>query len=163
MYSVDITIIGAGVIGLCVAHALSSSGKTIVVLEKEPGPGRGISSRNSEVIHAGIYYPAGSLKAKLCVRGARLLYDFCRKHHVAFNRTGKVVVAASPGEERSLEDLFRTGTNNGAEGLCLLTREELASIEPNITGLCALYSPNTGIIDSHHLIKRIEALCLNSG
>ncbi len=163
MYGLDITIIGAGVVGLSIARQLSRLGKNIVLLEKEPGPGRGISSRNSEVIHAGIYYPPGSLKANLCVQGCTMLYDFCAEHRIPFKRTGKVIVAASMSEERSIERLFHTGTQNGAQGLRMLGKKELAAIEPNVCGHSALYSPNTGIIDSHQLTKRLEALSLMDG
>ena len=163
MYRVDITIIGAGIVGLSIARQLIGQGKDIVVVEKEPGPGRGISSRNSEVIHAGIYYPPGSLKSALCVRGAAMLYDFCAEHHVPCKRTGKVIVAASDSEEASIEELFLTAKENGATGLRMLDKKELAQVEPHVCGHSALYSPNTGIIDSHQLTKRMEALCLSGG
>jgi L-2-hydroxyglutarate oxidase LhgO len=161
MYGVDVTIIGAGLIGLSIAHKVSSSGKHTVILEKEPGPGRGISSRNSEVIHAGIYYPAGSLKTRLCVQGNQMLYEFCEKNNIPFKRIGKVIVAASEYEFYSIEDLFIRGQKNGVAGLRILDRKELSSIEPYVHGAGALYSPYTGIIDSHQLTKRLEALCLN--
>jgi L-2-hydroxyglutarate oxidase LhgO len=161
MYGVDIAIIGAGLIGLSIANTLSSSVKHIVVLEKEPGPGRGISSRNSEVIHAGIYYPLSSLKASLCVQGNRMLYEFCDKNNIPFKKIGKVIVAVSENEFYSIEDLFIRGQENGVEGLRILGRKELSSIEPSVQGVGALYSPDTGIIDSHQLTKRLEALCLN--
>jgi len=163
MYGVDVTIIGAGVVGLSIARRISSSGKHILVLDKEPGPGKGISSRNSEVIHAGLYYPGGSIKAALCVQGSLMLHDFCSLYNIPFCRTGKVVVAASVDEETSIEELYIKGTDNGAEGLSMLGQKELASIEPHVKGTCALHSPNTGIIDSHRFMKRLESLCLDSG
>ena len=163
MYHADITIIGAGVVGLAAAYALSEKGKSIIVLEKESGPGKGTSSRNSEVIHAGIYYPTGSLKARLCVEGARLLYTFCEKHDIPSRTLGKVIVAASVGEEPAIEGLWRQGTENGAEGLTMLTRTELNRKEPHVSGESALYSPRTGILDSHRLIKILEALALSQG
>ena len=134
VYSLDITIIGAGVVGLSIARQLSGPGKDIVVVEKEPGPGRGISSRNSEVIHAGIYYPPGSLKANLCVQGCTMLYDFCAENRIPIKRTGKVIVAASVNEELSIEKIFHTGTKNGAQGLRMLGKNELVQVEPHVGG-----------------------------
>jgi L-2-hydroxyglutarate oxidase LhgO len=163
MLHVDITIVGAGVVGLAAACACSGRGRQVVLLEKEPGPGRETSSRNSEVIHAGIYYPGGSLKAGLCVEGARMLYAFCDEHRIPFKRIGKVVVASSVHEERAVEDLWRRGIENGVEGLAMLTRSELRKREPHVSGVSALSSPNTGIIDSHRLIMRLESLALSLG
>ena len=163
MIHVDITIVGAGVVGLAVACALAEKGRSIVVLEKESGPGKETSSRNSEVIHAGIYYPTGSLKARLCIEGAHSLYAFCERHTIPFQRIGKVIVATSPIEEPAIEGLCRQGTENGAQGLTMITRNDLRKREPYITGVSALYSPRTGIIDSHRLIKTLEALALSQG
>jgi L-2-hydroxyglutarate oxidase LhgO len=163
MHEVDITIVGAGVIGLAVACAVSGPERQVVVLEQEPGPGRQTSSRSSEVIHAGIYYPTGSLKARLCVEGSRMLYAFCERYLVPFLPMGKVIVAASYRDEPAIEGLWRTGRENGAEGLTMLTASELRKREPHVAGVSALFSPNTGIVDSHRLIKRLEALALDSG
>jgi L-2-hydroxyglutarate oxidase LhgO len=163
MTGVDITIAGAGIVGLAAASCLADRGKTVLVLEKEDGPGKETSSRNSEVIHAGIYYPTGSLKARLCVEGASLLYAFCESHGIPYRQVGKVIVATSSWEEPSIEGLFRQGTENGVQGLRMLTRDELRLREPQVNGVCALFSPRTGILDSHRLIKRMEALCLDRG
>lgn len=163
MLEVDITIVGAGVVGLAVAQAASGTGRTVVLLEKEPGPGRETSSRNSEVIHAGIYYPPGSLKARLCVEGSARLSDFCTGHGVPFQRIGKVIVAATREEEPSIEGLYRQGVENGACGLKMISRNELKQREPQVSGTCALLSAGTGIIDSHQLIRRMEALALGTG
>ncbi|MGC9323394.1 MAG: NAD(P)/FAD-dependent oxidoreductase [Desulfomonilia bacterium] len=163
MLSVYATIIGAGLIGLSVASHISAPGRTIVIIEQDTGPGKGISSRNSEVIHAGIYYPKGSLKAILCVEGSRMLYNFCRSHEIPSRKIGKVIVAVDASEEQSIEDLVLAGTENGAEGLTFLTRSELKHREPHVEGRCALFSPNTGVVDTHSLIKRLEALCLDNG
>ncbi|HPP79731.1 MAG TPA: NAD(P)/FAD-dependent oxidoreductase [Deltaproteobacteria bacterium] len=163
MLSVDIAIVGAGVVGLAVAGAVAGSSRAVVVLEQEAGPGRHTSSRNSEVIHAGIYYPTGSLKASLCVRGARMLYDFCVRHGIAHKKTGKVIVAASHAEEPGLEALLQRGMENGVEGLALITQAELGRIEPNVRGTCALSSPHTGILDTHGLLRRLEAMAADSG
>lgn len=163
MPHVDITIVGAGVVGLAVACSVCGRGKEVVLVEKEPGPGRETSSRNSEVIHAGIYYAPGSLKARLCVEGARRLYAFCEEHRIPFRRIGKVIVAASAQEEKAVDDLWKRGVENGAEGLRMLTRDELRRREPYVAGVSALLSPNTGILDTHLLTRRLEALALDRG
>ncbi|HPI92087.1 MAG TPA: NAD(P)/FAD-dependent oxidoreductase [Deltaproteobacteria bacterium] len=163
MIHVDVTIVGAGIIGLSAACAISGRGRQVLLLEKEPGPGRETSSRNSEVIHAGIYYPTGSLKATLCVKGARMLYSFCEKHQIPFQRIGKVIVAAGAHEEQAVEGLWKKGMENGAEGLVMLSRTELQRREPYVSGASALLSPNTGIIDSHRLIRHMEAHALSRG
>jgi L-2-hydroxyglutarate oxidase LhgO len=163
MYNVDIVIIGAGVTGLGVALSLSlRKDLNIVVIEKEPGPGRGISSRSSEVIHAGIYYPEDFLKTRLCVQGARLLYEFCNRYEVPSIKIGKLIVASDNSGADAIEALYKQGTKNGVENLKLLDRKELKIIEPNVSGIEALYSPDTGIIDSHYLIRILEALVSNN-
>jgi len=163
MEHVDITIIGAGVVGLAAAYQLCGHKNNVVLLEKENGPGRGISSRNSEVIHAGIYYPELSLKAKLCVKGRTQIYEFCDRFKIPYKKTGKVIVASGHHEEASIEDLLIRGRNNGAGDLALLTRKELKAVEPAAEGTMALYSPHTGIIDTHTLTKTLEALALDNG
>ncbi|MDT8271822.1 MAG: NAD(P)/FAD-dependent oxidoreductase [Desulfomonilia bacterium] len=162
MLKVDAVIIGAGIIGLSVAQEICSPGKDIVVIEQHSGPGKVISSRNSEVIHAGIYYPSGSLKATLCVEGSSMLYAFSRNHGIPARTTGKVIVAVTASEEKTLEELFVSGQANGVQGLALLDRAQLKRIEPHVEGRSALFSPGTGIIDTHALLKRIEALCLEN-
>ncbi|MFH1621534.1 MAG: FAD-dependent oxidoreductase, partial [Candidatus Omnitrophota bacterium] len=117
MEKVDITIIGAGVIGLAIAERLSSSGKDIFVIEKESSFGQGISSRNSEVIHAGIYYPSNSLKAKTCVEGNRMLYEVCQKNNIPFKKLGKLIVATNDSEVKQVEKLYNLASANGVEGL----------------------------------------------
>ncbi len=159
----DITIIGAGVIGLSIARELGSCADHVVIMEKEPRPGMGISSRNSEVIHSGIYYPTGSLKARFCVEGSVMLSEYCTSHKVPYQNPGKVIVATEPSEEKTVEKLFLKGTDNCVQGLKILTRSELKKIEPNVSGICALHSHHTGIIDSHRLIKSLEAQCLDKG
>lgn len=163
MIQVDITIIGAGVVGLCIARELGSLTDNIVVIEKEPGPGRGISSRNSEVIHAGIYYPAGSLKARLCVLGSKMLYEYCQNYAIPFKKIGKTIVAVDKNEGQAIEQLYDQGLRNHVEGLELFSRRDLLKKEPHVNGVCALFSPNTGIIDSHRLIKILELHCLGLG
>ena len=163
MYNVDIVIIGAGVTGLSVALSLSlRKDLSIIVIEKEPGPGRGVSSRSSEVIHAGIYYPEDFLKTRLCIQGARLLYEFCNRYEVPFIKIGKLIIASDSSGVGSIESLYKQGAKNGIEDLKLLNTKELKIIEPNVRGIEALYSPDSGIVDSHYLIRVIEALVSNN-
>jgi L-2-hydroxyglutarate oxidase LhgO len=154
---VDVAVIGAGVVGLAVAAALADAGKAVAVLERHDGPGRETSSRNSEVIHAGIYYPARSLRARLCVRGNKLLYRFCEQHNVAHRRLEKIIVATSEQEVGQLEQLQLRGERNGAPGLRLLGRDEVRAMEPNVRAVAGLHSPTSGIVDSHGLLKALEA------
>jgi len=163
MVQVDITVIGAGVVGLSIARELGSLADSVVILEKESGPGRGISSRNSEVIHAGIYYPAESLKARLCVKGSKMLYKFCHAYGIPFRKAGKAIVAVDKSEEPAVEQLYIRGRTNNVEGLKIFGKGDLLKAEPNVRGECALFSPHTGIIDSHRLIKTLEAHCLGLG
>ncbi len=153
----DITIIGAGVIGLAIAAQVAGHNKAVYVLEKNERFGQEISSRQSGVIHSGIYYPYGSLKAKLCVEGNRLLYELCRKHGIGHRRLGKLIVAASDEETAQLQELKERGQRNGAEGLQILSRRELKKLEPNVEGVAALLSPSTGIIDAHALMEYFAA------
>jgi L-2-hydroxyglutarate oxidase LhgO len=154
---VDVAVIGAGVVGLAVAAALAEAGKSVAVLERRDGPGRETSSRNSEVVHAGIYYPARSSRARLCVRGNRLLYRFCEQHNVAHRRLEKIIVATSEQEVGQLEQLQQRGEGNGAQGLRLLDRGEVRAMEPNVRAVAGLHSPTSGIVDSHGLMKVLEA------
>jgi L-2-hydroxyglutarate oxidase LhgO len=163
MYDVDIAIIGAGVTGLGIALSLSlRKDLSIIVIEKEPGSGRGVSSRSSEVIHAGIYYPENFLKTKLCVEGARLLYEFCNKYQVPAVKTGKLIVASDYSDADAIESLYRQGSRNGVEKLSLMDEGGMKIIEPNVKGICALHSPYSGIVDSHSFIKVMEALVSNN-
>ena len=155
MERVKITIVGAGVVGLAVARELSCAFTDIFVIEKNPSFGRETSSRNSEVIHAGIHYPKGSLKQKACIEGNILLYEFCAKNNIPFKMLGKLIVAAAKSEIRDLEALFRRASENGAPGLKLLSRAEIKKIEPNVEAEAAIYSPSTGILDSHGLMKAL--------
>ncbi|MDD5713155.1 MAG: NAD(P)/FAD-dependent oxidoreductase [Smithellaceae bacterium] len=163
MEKVDITIVGAGVVGLAVAHYLAPLAKNIVVLERESGPGRGISARNSEVIHAGLYYPADFLRTRLCVAGNPLLYEFCVRHDIPVKKIGKVVCAVEESEEEGIEKLYARAKENGCPGPRLIDGKEIEKIEPHVAGRLALYSPETGIVDTHLLVKKLEALCAASG
>ncbi|HRZ86306.1 MAG TPA: NAD(P)/FAD-dependent oxidoreductase [bacterium] len=156
MQHVDITIIGAGVVGLAIAAEASRPGRAVCVIERHDGFGQETSSRNSEVIHAGIYYPQNTLKAAGCVEGNRLLYEFCAKNGIAHRRITKVVVARGESETATLEKLYRNGAANGVE-LRLIGRDELKRLEPEVAGVAAIFSPNTGIVDSHGLMKYYES------
>lgn len=155
MESIDTLIVGAGVIGLACADALARSGREVVVIEAEPRYGSGISSRNSEVIHSGIYYPPGSAKARLCVRGRRLLYDFCAEHGVPHRRCGKLIVATHAGQIPDLEKLLARGLANGVEALRLIDRAEAQQLEPALQCVAAIHSESTGIVDSHALMTAL--------
>lgn len=148
----DITIIGAGVIGLAIASELADSKLNIFVLEKNLSHGMGVSSRNSEVIHAGIYYPHGSLKAQLCVEGRQMLYEICLKNNIPHHKTGKLIIAKTQNEMGEVEQLFRNAVNNGAP-VSLIDRDQVNSMEPNIKADGALLSPETGIISAHDLMN----------
>jgi len=163
MEEVNITIIGAGVVGLAIAAELSKKYDEIVVLEKHDKFGKETSSRNSEVIHSGIYYPQGSLKAKLCVEGAVLLYAYCEEHSIPHSRLGKLIVATDENEKRHLVELYNTGIQNGTQSLAFFNRNEITRAEPNVNAIAALFSPNTGIVDSHALMKSFYNTATASG
>jgi L-2-hydroxyglutarate oxidase LhgO len=150
---IDVAIIGAGVIGLATAREIAQGKKEVFVFEKNRTLGLETSSRNSEVIHAGIYYPEDSLKAKLCVEGKNLLYKFCDKHNIAYKKSGKIIVAASKNETTQLEKLYEQGRKNGVDDLMLLSRTEVKKLEPNIEARAGLLSPSSGILDSHTFLK----------
>src|ERR1051326_1427481 len=145
----DFAIIGGGIVGLATALQLirRKTGVRVVVLEKEPGVGRHQTGHNSGVIHSGIYYKPGSLKAKNCVAGAAAMVEFCREHNIAFDICGKVVVATSESELPGLQELLRRGTANGVPGLTMIDKNRLREIEPHCTGIAALQVPGTGIAD----------------
>ena len=159
----DITIIGAGVVGLAIAAQLAHRDRVVYVLEKNERFGQETSSRHSGVIHSGIYYPYGSLKAKLCVEGNHLLYELCQEHGIGHARLGKLIVAASDEETGQLQELKEKGLKNGATGLKLISRGELKELEPNVEGVAALLSPSTGIIDSHALMEHFVARAKDGG
>src|SRR5664279_4700381 len=158
-----ITIIGAGVVGLAIAEKVSEEHKNVFLIEKHISFRQETSSRNSEVIHAGIYYTKDSLKSRLCVEGKWMLYDYCRKYNVPFNNCGKLIVATSEMEIPVIEGIRQTAIKNGVDDLSFLGREEIAELEPNIFALKALFSPSTGIVDSHSLMKQYETNALNNG
>ncbi len=149
---VQTVVIGAGVVGLAVARALARSGREVVVLETEDAIGTATSSRNSEVIHAGIYYRKDSVKARLCVRGKHMLYDYCTSHGIEHRRAGKLIVATEPSQMVLLDDLIGRAAANGVDDLRHLSQDEIAEREPALRVEGALLSPSTGLIDSHGLM-----------
>ncbi len=157
MERVQCVVIGAGVVGLALARHLALQGREVVLLEAEDRIGTGISSRNSEVIHAGIYYPAGSLKACLCVAGNRSLYAYCATHGVDHRRCGKLIVATDESQVEALRQLRLRAEANGVKDLQWLNAAEARSLEPRIRASAALLSPSTGIVDSHGLMRALRA------
>ena len=152
MDKTQVTIIGAGVIGLAIARELSREFSDIIVLEKNDHFGRETSSRNSEVIHSGIYYPKDSLKARLCVAGAPLLYEYCHSHNIPHQKLGKLIVATNDGEIRQIQALYEKGRGNGVENLAIIDSKQIHAWEPHVPGVLALWAPKTGIITSHALM-----------
>lgn len=148
-FQTDAAIIGAGVVGLAVARALAEAGHEAVILEKNDRIGEETSARNSEVIHAGIYYPKGSLKAQLCVEGRNRLYAFCESHGVPFKKLGKLIVATHAGQSGQLDLIRRHACENGVRDLTPLSKAEALALEPELAVHEGLFSPSTGIIDSH--------------
>ncbi len=163
MEQLDCVVAGAGVVGLAVARALALAGREVVVLDAAEGIGTETSSRNSEVIHAGIYYPAGSLMARFCVAGRRALYVYCQDKGVPYRNCGKLIVATSADEDSRLSDIKRRAAINGVEDMRVLTREEAQEFEPNLTCTSALLSPSTGIIDSHAYMVALQGDAENAG
>jgi L-2-hydroxyglutarate oxidase LhgO len=148
----DAVVIGAGIVGLAVARALALAGREVVILESEDAIGTHTSSRNSEVIHAGIYYPKGSLKARSCVAGKELLYEYCVSHGVPHKRAGKLIVATSDAQLPELKSIQEKARANGVTDVVWMTRAQALALEPELHCVAALYSPSTGIIDSHALM-----------
>ena len=163
MDEVDCVVIGAGVVGLAVARALALQGREVMVLEAASAIGTGTSSRNSEVIHAGIYYPPGSLKAKLCVQGKHLLYAYCAERGIAHSRCGKLLVATQAGQVSQLQGIIDKAAANGVSDLVLLTREQARAMEPQLECIAAVHSPSTGIVDSHALMLALQGELENAG
>lgn len=160
---VDILVIGGGVIGFAIASELSSKFHgNLVLVERHSSFGMETSSRNSEVIHAGIYYQANSLRAKLCVKGKQLLYEFCQKEGVPFNNIGKLIVASNAKEEEILHQLKKKGIHNGVHDLKIITQKEIKSFCDSIQSEYALYSPSTGIVNSHELMRTLEYKVINN-
>ncbi|MBV4551564.1 NAD(P)/FAD-dependent oxidoreductase [Pseudomonas sp. SWRI102] len=160
---IDCVVVGAGVVGLAVAREMARAGHEVLVIEAAEAIGIGISSRNSEVIHAGIYYPPGSLKARLCVEGRHALYAYCDGHGVNTRRTGKLIVANTDAQVGQLQVLLQRGRENGVDDLRLLDRHQATALEPALECIAALYSPSTGIVDSHALMLALQGDCEAAG
>jgi glycerol-3-phosphate dehydrogenase len=160
---IDVAIVGAGVTGLAAAGAIAATGASVCVLERHPRPGMDTSTHNSGVIHAGIYYPAGSLKAKLCVEGRDLMYAFCARHGVPHVRSGKLIVAHDEGEVRELEALQRRGTANGVAGLEIVDRTFIVAREPAVNTRFALWSPDSGIVNAEEFVKALLRSAADAG
>ncbi len=161
----DIAVVGGGILGLAVARELAvrHPDAALAVLEREPEVGTGQTGRNSGVVHAGIYYAPGSLKARLCVEGARLLYEYCDEHGVPYERCGKLIVARDAGELGRLDELERRGRENGVPGLKRLDGDGLREIEPHVRGVAALHSPETGIVDFAAVARSLAAELASAG
>lgn len=162
-FDADCVIVGAGAVGLACAYALARRGEGVIVLEAEGHIGQGVSSRNSEVIHGGLYYPTGSLKARLCVAGRRMLYPFLEAHHVAFDRCGKLVVATEPAEVPRLEAILEQARVNDVEGMEEITGEQARRLEPQLKAAAALVSPQSGVMDSHGYMLALQGEIEDAG
>jgi glycerol-3-phosphate dehydrogenase len=163
MERANIVIIGGGVIGCAIAYELAARWQDVFLLERAPKPGMGASTRNSGVIHSGIYYANGSLKARFCVEGNRLLHEFCAAHGVPHKRTGKLVVAPHLNETAKLEALAANGRRNGVEGLEIVDRAAIRAREPHVEGAAALWVPSTGIVSAEDLVKTLARLASDRG
>jgi L-2-hydroxyglutarate oxidase LhgO len=156
-------IIGAGVVGLAVAMEIAHRLSDVVIIERHESFGKETSSRNSEVIHAGIYYPTGSLKAQLCVTGSRLLYEFCNNHNISNLKTGKLIVAIENEDRATIASLYNQGRENGLVDLILVEGKKVKNYEPDLSVSNALFSPSTGILDTHALMKCLQTCAEEKG
>lgn len=162
-YEVDITIIGAGVVGLAIAAEVASENRRVFVLERNESFGLETSSRNSQIIHSGVHYPEASLKALTCVAGRSILYELCRKHNLDHRIPGKLIVAVNDKEIEQLERLLDRGKRNGVDDLRILTGQEVRELEPHVMAVAALFSPSTGIIDAYALMRYFIARLKDKG
>lgn len=160
---IECIVVGAGVVGLAIARELAQAGKDVLVLEAEEAIGMGTSSRNSEVIHAGLYYPQGSLKARLCLEGKKRLYDYCEERHIPYKRLGKLLVATDASQVPYLEKIAAQGKANGVDDLQWLSAEETRELEPELNCVAAVLSPSTGIIDSHAYMLALQGDAEHAG
>jgi L-2-hydroxyglutarate oxidase LhgO len=152
----QVLVVGAGVIGLAVARAAARKGHEVVVAEMTKGIGNGVSSRNSEVIHGGMYYPTGSLRGFHCPRGRRLMYEFCASHGVPHRKCGKLIVATEDGEVGKMAAILKQGEINGVEGFAMIDGAAARKMEPALNAVAALHSPETGIVDSHSFMRALQ-------
>ncbi len=162
-FDFDAVVVGAGAVGLACGRALSKRGLTVLVLEKEPHIGQGVSSRNSEVIHGGLYYPTGSLKARFCVEGRRALYAYLDSHKIDHRKCGKLVVATREDEVGLIERIFEQAVTNGVEGLAHLSGEQARAMEPELNAHAALLSPESGIFASHDYMLSLQGEIEDAG
>ncbi|MGH7019234.1 MAG: NAD(P)/FAD-dependent oxidoreductase [Brevundimonas sp.] len=162
-FDFDATVVGAGAVGLACGRALAKRGLTVLVLEAEIAIGQGVSSRNSEVIHGGLYYPTGSLKAKFCVEGRRALYDFLSSHKIDHWKCGKLVVATEEAEVSRIEAIFEQAAANGVEGLEHLTGAQARALEPELNAHAAILSPESGLFDSHGYMLALQGEIEDAG
>ena len=163
MHDIDAVVIGAGAVGLACAAELARRGRDVIVIEAAAGIGSGVSSRNSEVIHAGMYYPTGSLRHRFCVAGRRKLYDFLNARNVAYRKTGKLIVATSEAEADKIAGIHQRGLENAVEGLELLDGKAAMALEPDLVCAAALLSPETGIFDSHGYMLALQGAIEDAG
>ena len=163
MEEVDVVVVGAGVVGIAVARTLARAGREVIVLDAADGIGTETSSRNSEVIHAGIYYPKGSLMARFCVEGRRMLYRYCDERGVPYANCGKLIVATSDAETAMLPGIQARAEANGVEGMRFLTAAEAIAMEPNLCCTAALFSPTTGVLDSHAYMLALQGDAEHAG
>jgi L-2-hydroxyglutarate oxidase LhgO len=162
MNEIDVAVIGGGVVGLSCALSLAQRGAAVCVVERESRTGRGMSTHNSGVIHAGIYYPPGSLKARLCVEGRERLYRFCEQHSVPHRRCGKLLVARDESDIPVLETLRARGVSNGATSLTMVDIDFVRRKEPHVRAAAAVWSPDTGILEAEALVSTLARLCANT-
>jgi len=162
-FDTDAVVVGAGAVGLACARVLAGRGLSVIVLEKEAHIGQGVSSRNSEVVHGGLYYPTGTLRARLCVQGRRMLYPFLEAHHVAFNKCGKLVVATDESEIPGIEAILKQANINDVEGMEVLTGTQARAMEPGLKAELALLSPESGVFDSHGYMLALQGEIEDAG
>lgn len=154
--AVDILVVGAGAVGLAITRRLAKDGHDVLLIDSNEGFGMETSSRNSEVIHGGMYYPQGSLKARLCAKSAQMMYDFCAAHGVETRNYGKLIVATNEDQLSCLEAIKTNGDANGTPGLRIIKGDELKAMEPHLNAVAALHSPLTGVVDSHNYMLALE-------
>lgn len=163
MADVDVAVVGAGVVGLACAARLARAGRSVVLIERHASAGQETSSRNSGVVHAGLYYPPGSLKADACVEGRELLYERCRRHAIPHRKLGKLLVATDDAETTKLEEILARGQENGAGALRMLDAAEVRALEPRVRAVSGVLSPESGIVDAHALMDSYEAEATDHG